>query len=291
MNNKGFGVFLSGLLQLTKPIITFSVALTALTGFLLCQGLFSQGWLQAVLGVYFLSAGSAVINHIQEAATDRLMERTQNRPIPSGRVSPAEATFFAGALVLAGIIMLWLLPQKSPLLLGILTLVWYNGVYTWLKRKTAFAVVPGALVGALPPVIGWVAAGCNLLHPQIILVAFFFFIGQIPHFWLIMLRHGHDYEKAGFPTITRIFSKQQIANLSFIWVAATAMAAILPALFGVFQHTWVVICVFFLALALLLVFRKWHGQAEQAGPKPAFVIINVFYLLIILLLITDSLLR
>jgi len=291
MNKSGHSGLIFALFQLTKPIITIAVALTALTGFLLCQGIFANGWIKAVLGVYLLSAGSAVINHIQEAIPDSLMVRTQNRPIPSGRVSPAVAGIFSGVLVLAGIILLWLLPQKSPLLLGIFTLFWYNGVYTWLKRKTAFAVVPGSLVGALPPVIGWAAAGCNILQPQILLVAFFFFIGQIPHFWLILLNHGKDYERAGFPTITRIFSNQQIANLTFIWVAATAMAAILPVLFGVIKNSWLAMSVFVMALALLLIFRKWHKSYNQTETISAFIIINVFYLLMMLVFITDALLK
>lgn len=291
MNKPSFCQFIWGLLQLTKPIITLSVALTALTGYLLCKGYFSEDWLRTVIGVYLLSAGSAVINHLQEAIPDSKMTRTLNRPIPSGKISPAIAAIFSGLLIVCGIILLWLLPQKTPLLLGIFTLVWYNAVYTWLKRIIAFAVVPGSLVGALPPVIGYTAAGCSIIAPQILLVAFFFFIGQIPHFWLIMLRHGKDYENAGFPTITRIFSNQQIINLTFFWVAATAMAAILTALFGVIQNKWLVLCVFALALALIVVFGKLQRQAGKADSKISFFIINIYYLLMMLVLITDALLK
>jgi protoheme IX farnesyltransferase len=287
-NNLGI---LRAFLDLTKPLITLSVALTALTGFLLCRGFFANGWILAVFGVYFLSAGSAVINHIQEALPDSVMARTKSRPIPSGRITAGKAKVFAGLLTITGIVLLFFLESKLPLILGLATLAWYNGVYTFLKRKTPFAVVPGGLVGALPPIIGWTAAGCHIIHPNIILVAFFFFIGQIPHFWLILLKHGEDYEKAGFPTITKFFSKQQIANLTLIWVAATSMAAILPALFGVIQNEWLSLCVFALALALILIFRNWHRKSDQTDPKPAFLIINAFYLLMMLLLITDALLK
>lgn len=289
MNKPGIFPFIKGLLQLTKPKITLSVALTALTGFLLCRGYFSHDWLKTVIGVYVLSAGSAGINHLQEAIPDSKMTRTLNRPIPSGKISPAIAAIFSGLLIFFGITLLWLLPQKTPLLLGIFTLIWYNAVYTWLKRITAFAVVPGSLVGAIPPIIGWSAAGCIILSPQIILIAFFFFIGQIPHFWLLMLRYGNDYEKAGFPTITRIFTARQISNITLIWVASTAMAAIITALFGVIQNKWLVMCVFALAFALLVVFGKWHRTAEKAGSKTAFLLINVFYLLMMLVFISDAL--
>ncbi|MBW6496954.1 MAG: protoheme IX farnesyltransferase [Bacteroidales bacterium] len=282
---------LLAMVQLTKPIITLSVALTALTGFLLSQGFFAKGWLGAILGVYLLSAGSATLNHIQEATPDSLMERTRQRPIPSGRVSKSIAIVFSAILIAIGILLLARLDSKTPLLLGILTLLWYNLIYTWLKQKTAFAVVPGSLVGALPPIIGWTAAGGSILHPHIILVAFFFFIGQIPHFWLILLKYGNDYEKAGFPTITRLFTSRQIANLTLIWVAATAMAAILPALFGVIHSQILSLSVFALALALIYSFRKWHGKSDHPDPKPAFLKINLFYLAMMLVFMLDALLR
>lgn len=291
MNRKDNSERLLALVQLTKPFITLSVALTALTGFLLSQGFFAEGWLDAILGVYLLSAGSAVLNHIQEARPDSLMERTRFRPIPSGKISSKGAVIFALFLVISGILLLARLERTTPLILGIITLLWYNLVYTWLKKKTAFAVVPGSLVGALPPIIGWTAAGGHILHPHIILVAFFFFIGQIPHFWLILLKYGNDYEKAGFPTITRIFTSKQIANLTLIWVAATAMAAILPALFGVIHSQVLSLSVFALALALIYSFRKWHGKSEQPDPQPAFLKINLFYLAMMLVFIVDALLR
>lgn len=291
MNRKDFSGSLLALVQLTKPIITLSVALTALTGFLLSQGFFAEGWILAVLGVYLLSAGSATINHIQEAGPDSLMLRTSLRPIPSGRVSKGVAAVFATLLTIAGIVLLAMLESKIPLTIGLITLAWYNLVYTRLKRITAFAVVPGSLVGALPPVIGWTAAGGHILHPHIILVAFFFFIGQIPHFWLILLKYGNDYEKAGFPTITRLFTSKQIANLTLIWVAATAMSAILPALFGVIHSPVLALSVFAFALALLYSFRKWHGKSEQPDPQPAFFAINIFYLTMMLVFIADALLR
>lgn len=291
MNNKGIAKEARALFQLTKPLVTLSVALTALTGFILSQGFFAEGWWLVTLGVYMLAAGSATLNHLQEAGPDSLMKRTRNRPIPSGRISRAAAAGFFVALSLTGFALLASLDYKAPFILGAITLLWYNLVYTWLKRKTAFAVVPGSLVGALPPIIGWTAAGGYWLDPHIILVAFFFFIGQIPHFWLILLRHGNDYEKAGFPTITRLFSARQITNLTHIWVAATAMAAILPALFGVIRSPLLAMVVFGLALGLLWSFRKWHQATENPDPQFAFITINGFYLLMMLIFMADALLR
>lgn len=291
MNKQGIKEKSIAFLQLTKPLVTLSVALTALTGFILSQGFFAEGWFRVTLGVFLLSAGSATINHLQEARLDSLMDRTRQRPIPSGRLSRTEAVIFSALLVAGGSAILASLNTLTPLVLGLITLLWYNQIYTRLKQITAFAVVPGSLVGALPPLIGWAAAGGNITNPKIILVAFFFFIGQIPHFWLILLRHGNDYEKAGFPTITRLFTIRQIANLTLIWVAATAMAAILPALFGVIHSPLLNLTIFALAIVLVWLFRNWHKAPETPNPQPAFITINVFYLAIMLVFMADALLR
>ena len=96
------------------------------------------------------------------------------------------------------------------LVLSWLTLFFYNPVYTPLKRVTAFAVIPGSMVGALPPMIGWAGAGGSLTSEIIILVAIFFFIGQIPHFWLFLLMFGDQYKLADLPSLNQIF--QQSTN-------------------------------------------------------------------------------
>jgi heme o synthase len=278
-------------IQLTKPVISISVACSALTGFLLCQGYFASGWLAATAGVLLLSAGSSAINHIQEAGVDRLMERTRLRPIPSGLVKPVRAWIFAIALILGGIILLLQLNIWMPVFLGVLTIFWYNAVYTPLKRVTAFAAIPGAVVGAIPPLIGWTAAGGSIAHYHAILLAFLFFIGQIPHFWLILLKNAGDYEKAGFPTLTQLFSPPQIASLTLVWIFATAMAAVMLVLFGIVSSPALSLSIFLLAFFLLISFRKWFNVKTFPDPRQAFINLNIFYALVMILLVVEAFLR
>jgi protoheme IX farnesyltransferase len=113
--------------------------------------------------------------------------------------------------------------------LAALAMAWYNGVYTPLKRVTIFAVVPGAVIGAIPPVIGWVAAGGRLSDGAIWFVAAFFFLWQVPHFWLLTLMHGTQYAKAGLRTLADRFTNGEIARLTFAWQLAAACAAPLAA--------------------------------------------------------------
>lgn len=277
--------------QLTKPIISVSVAFSALTGFLICQGFFANDWLIAMAGVFLLSGGSAAINHIQEAKVDVLMERTRQRPIPSGIIRPFQALLFAIILVFSGTYFLLQLDSKLPLLLGLINIFWYNAIYTTLKKLTAFAALPGAVVGAIPPVIGWTAAGGSIMHHHAILLAFLFFIGQIPHFWLILLKNAGDYEKAGFPTLTKLFSPQQVANLTLVWIFATAMAAVMLVVFGIIQSSAFSLLIFLLAFFLLASFRKWINIKTIPDPIPAFISLNIFYLLIMVVLVADALIR
>ncbi|MBE0637282.1 MAG: protoheme IX farnesyltransferase [Bacteroidales bacterium] len=277
--------------QLTKPIISASVALSALTGFLIFQGFFARGWLLTMAGVFLLSSGSAAINHLQEAKTDVLMERTNRRPIPSGMIKPFQALFFAIILIFLGASILLQLDTRLPFFLGLINMVWYNAIYTPLKRLTAFAAIPGAVVGAIPPIIGWTAAGGSITHHHAILLAFLFFIGQIPHFWLILLKNAGDYEKAGFPTLTQLFSPQQVANLTLVWIFATAMAAVMLVLFGIIRSAALSLVIFLITFFLLVSFRRWFNAKKYPDPHPAFISLNIFYLLVMIVMIADALTR
>lgn len=279
------------LLRLSKPIITLSVAFSALTGFILFRGSFSSGWFFLYLGVLFIAAGSSAINQTQEADLDQLMERTRLRPLPSGQLNHLQAWAWAVLLSVSGATILWISTHPTASIMAIITLLWYNGVYTPLKRVTPWAILPGALVGAFPPLIGWTAAGGHLLHPHIVFVAFFFFIGQIPHFWLILLKHGKDYQKAGFPSINDTFSPEQISRLTFIWTTVTAIAAIFLPVFGVIISPVLSILIITLSIVLIISFHKWPGIKSPVHVNRAFMVMNMYFLMIMIIIILDGLLR
>ena len=134
------------------------------------------------IGILLLACGSAAINHYQERATDAMMSRTKNRPIPSGRISPENALAIAVFLLTIGSLILLFSGGMLALALGLLNLIWYNAIYTPLKKKNALAIIPGSLVGAIPPAVGWVSAGGSIFDPQILIIAFFFFIWPFK-FW------------------------------------------------------------------------------------------------------------
>lgn len=279
------------LLELTKFRITFFVTVTAVFGFVSNTGKINTSLITPALGILFLACSSAVLNHIQERTTDAIMERTKQRPIPSGRISAASALLIFTILFLIGSGLLFFFSGWITLLLGLLNLLWYNAIYTPLKKKTALAIIPGSLVGAIPPMIGWVASGGYIFDPAILMIAFFFFIWQIPHFWLLLLMLNKEYESAGFPTLTKIFSQAQLSRITFVWIAATAVSAIIIPLYGLTKFTF--INVLLLAAGIWLTFRAVKlitGTGNRIEVIPAFRQINIFALIVIVLISLDKLL-
>ena len=221
-------------LELSKIRITFAVSLTTFVGYLLKSGRIEADLWVTVGGLFLLACGAAALNQYQEHDTDAKMKRTRMRPIPSGKISPQHALVFALMLIFIGSAILYFYSGFLAMQLGLLTLIWYNAFYTPLKKKSAFAVVPGSLIGALPPMVGYAAAGGSILDPQIVAFAFFMFMWQIPHFWLIVIRHGRDYQEGGFPSITELYTEKQIKGITLVWVSATAVATVLMPMMGVF---------------------------------------------------------
>jgi protoheme IX farnesyltransferase len=223
----------STFLELTKLRISGASTFTAAAGYVAFLRGANLGLVTTLLGILLLAMGSSALNEVQEHKLDALMPRTANRPIPRGDLSPATAAGIAVAMAVAGFLLLLLAHNLTSALLGALALVWYNGFYTPLKRVSAFAVVPGSLIGALPPAIGWTAAGGHLTDPSVLALAFVFFIWQVPHFWLLVGLHAEGYEAAGYPTLVGLFGRPRLSRLTFTWTCGTAAACGLLPLFRV----------------------------------------------------------
>jgi len=277
-------------LELGKARISLPVALSALTGYVLFTGTVgAQGW-WLTLGVFLMSCSSGALNHWQESSIDAKMPRTQNRPIPSGKISRQGAFVVAVAFAFSGTVILLMTNPPMATILSWGTLFSYNLIYTPLKKVTAFAVIPGSLVGALPPVIGWAGAGGNLFTQDILLVSMFFFIGQIPHFWLLLLMFGGQYKLAGLPSLNQVFNEEQIKRITFTWVLTTLAAGLLV-IFFVVKSQLIMFLLLLYSLYLLYSLSVAVFSADKFRVRPAFFRLNMLYLFMMFLLIADSLLR
>jgi protoheme IX farnesyltransferase len=241
-------------LTLCRVWISLFAACSAATGFFLVPGRHASGVPIPVAAVFLLACGASALNQYQERDIDAKMKRTQGRPLPSGAVTPSRAIIVSAALMFAGLSFAFLAGPVA-FALALLALVWYNGVYTYLKRVTAFAAIPGAAVGMIPPAIGWASYGAAF-DGKIAATCFIFFLWQVPHFWLLILNHGEDYERAGLPSLTGIMSKTQIARITYVWITAAAVASLALPLYGPLRTP----AIYFLLLSLAF-WLIWSGKA------------------------------
>lgn len=278
--------------ELVKFRITILVTLTTGLGYILGAKEMTYTFFGAVAGIFLLACASSALNHWQERDTDALMDRTKFRPIPSGRIQPPAVLFIAALLLVSGSVVLITTTNLSAMLVGLATFVWYNAIYTPLKKKTAFAIIPGAVVGALPPVAGWAAAGGEMFDYRIMIVAAYMFVWQIPHFWLLLLLYGEDYQKGGFPVLSKIFSRDQLKRITFTWLLATVMIALLVPMFLYLYNFFTMPVIIILSLAMVAVsFRFLFSQLERKNIRASFLAINFYTLLLISILSIDKLIK
>ncbi|MBP9192156.1 MAG: protoheme IX farnesyltransferase [Ignavibacteria bacterium] len=280
------------LFEITKIRITVLVAFTTTLGYVLGLNNLESFSLYPIIGIFFLACGAAALNHYQERRTDVLMDRTKNRPIPSGTVTPSSVLVISAVFLILGCATLLLKSTVLTLGIGLLTFFWYNAVYTPMKKVFSLAIIPGSLVGALPPLAGWVAAGGEIFDPKIMLIATFFFIWQIPHFWILLLVYGKDYDKGGFPTLTNIFSSRQLINITFSWIILTIVIALSFNFFGIMNYGITgVLLVLLCGWLLYHAFMFLRSDGDNKVFKNMFIRINIFALLIITFLSLDKLIQ
>ena len=186
---------------LTKPRLNLLVLLTTLGGLYLAspEGVATSLLVHTLLGTALVAGGAAALNQVWERETDRLMRRTSGRPLPQGRLSVNEGTWFGVLLTSIGLIELTFGANSTAAAVASATSASYVLAYTPLKARTSLATLVGAIPGALPPVIGWAAATGDVSLPALVLFGIVFF-WQMPHFLAIAWMYRDDYARAGHTT-------------------------------------------------------------------------------------------
>lgn len=221
--------------ELLKVRLSLLVAFSCAFGY----GLATQGridWLvlcMITLGGFLLSGASVTLNQVIEKDLDRLMNRTMNRPLPTGRLTVSEALVFAMICLLVSIALLWAYTNPLTVSLSLVSMVLYSFVYTPLKRVGPIAVFVGAIPGALPPLLGWIAATGTISHEAMIIFGIQF-IWQFPHFWAIAWVSDDDYRKAGFKLLPSGGGKDQNTCIQImVYTMFLIPLGLLPAFFGI----------------------------------------------------------
>lgn len=216
-----------------------------------------------LIGLGAISAGSLALNSAQEWHHDLKMNRTKDRPIPKGLVTPEKAYTFAILLIVGSLILLYFV-QPLTCLIGFLTVVSYNFIYTMiLKRRSPFAAVPGAVPGAAPVLMGYSAINTNIFNSDSIYVFLLMFLWQMPHFWALAIRYMDDYAQGGFPVLPVELGKQRtLYHMGLYLIPYIALAVLSPW----FVETGYAYFILVLPLAVMSVY-EFYKFLESKGEK------------------------
>ena len=272
----------------TKFVLSFAVSLSALFAYIMAKGEVGLDMLLATFAVLLVAMGVSTLNQVQEYKSDAKMERTKNRPIAAGRMTPQTGIIIAGVMIILAMLLIYSLLGLTGVNIFMFAFIWYNAMYTPLKKKSALAVIPGAILGVIPPAIGWLVAGHSLMELEFIALGLYFFIWQVPHFWLlVMLFHG-DYKDGGYPTAMRLFGQASLQRLTFVWLIFTIQAGIFlvsifePYMITMFLTILVGLWAFMSSLELL------RESFELKNARSVFWKINAAFLGVIILLSIDE---
>lgn len=282
-NQRGLSARAGAYLELTKPRITFLVVLTAAAGF--CLGSDRIDFLRLLnmaLGVALLSSGIATLNQYIERDLDGLMRRTQDRPLPSGKLTARRALVFGVSLSAVALGYLAVTVNALSAVLGFATLASYLFIYTPLKVKTSLSTVLGAFPGAMPPFIGWVAARGEVTIEAWVLFAILF-LWQFPHFLAIAWMYRDDYARAGIKMLPVVepegrVTGQQIVVYTLLLIPVSLLPVLVNLAGSVYLIGASVIGVVFLYYGVRAAVARTTWQARK------LLLASVLYLPILFLL-------
>jgi protoheme IX farnesyltransferase len=274
--------------ELIKARLTFLVLLTAAVGFYMGSGagLNLALMVHALAGTALLAAGAAALNQLIERDFDARMTRTQDRPLPSGRMQPEVVLLFGGACSVSGLLYLALAVNPLTSVIGAVTLVSYLFVYTPLKRITWMNTIVGAVPGGLPPLMGWTAARGELAAEGWILFAILAF-WQIPHFMAIAWLYREEYAKAGFVMLPSLDPEGVRTGSQAISHSAVLLAvSVLPFALGMAGGFYLV-CAVVLGVGFLTCAVMFRRSLTAKSAKRLFLASILYLPLNLIILVAD----
>ena len=273
--------------ELCKPNVVLMMLITALVGSLLASKALAPLSLIAfaMLGIGLCAASAAAINQIIDRKADANMNRTENRPIPQGEVSPVNASIFAFILGSLGATILVIYVNALTALLTLASLIGYAFVYTvYLKRATPQNIVIGGLAGAAPPLLGWTAV-TNSIDPNSLLLVLIIFAWTPPHFWALAIHRKDDYAKENIPMLPVThgvqFTKLQIILYTIILILVSLLPFVVMMSGILYLISALILGAIFLYYAVRLYFDETNAPAFPTFVYSIYYIFLIFAALLI----------
>lgn len=273
--------------QLTKPKVVALLLLTAWVGMMLAQPALPEMSLVCVsmLGIGFLSAAAAALNHVLDQRIDAQMARTYHRPVAQGRISTERAVGFSFALASLGFVLLYSMVNPLTAWLTLASLFGYAVVYTmFLKRATPQNIVIGGLAGAMPPLLGWTAMTGELAAEPLLLVMIIF-AWTPPHFWALAIHRRDDYAKVNMPMLPVTHGIEFTKTAICLYTMLLFLVCLLPYLMGMTGVIYLVVTTILNLMFMAYAWRlKFAAQADTAMKTFKFSIVHLMLLFLGLLL-------
>ncbi len=273
---------------LLKPRVMSLVVFTGYAGLHLAPG--QIDFWPAFVAVFCIAVGagaSGAINMWYDRDIDSKMERTINRPIPAGRMKPANALWFGIPLAIGSVVLMAAVVNNMAAGLLAMTIAYYVFLYTmWLKRRTPQNIVIGGASGAFPPMIGWAAVTGGVDWNSVILFAIIF-MWTPPHFWALALFRAGDYENAGVPMLPVVAGVRETKKQIFIYTVLLAPVVVLPAFTGMASPFYGVLAVLLSAGFIYHAVKVWNDETVKA-PKRMFFFSLIHLFAVFAALIADK---
>jgi protoheme IX farnesyltransferase len=280
---------------LTKPrIIELLLVTTVPTMVVAARGLPSLGLVVATVAGGALAAGGAnAINMVVDRDIDRVMQRTRNRPLVTGAVTPRAALVFALGLEAAAFIELWWLVNLLSAVLAVSATLFYVFVYTlWLKRRSSQNIVVGGAAGAVPVLVGWAAVTGSLAWPPVVLFAIIF-IWTPPHFWALAVRYRDDYRSADVPMLPAVASLRRTTREIVLYTVALVAVSLLFALVDKVGWLYTAVAAVAGVVFIALTVRLWRlARSDRATGRDAMQVFaySITYLTLLFVAMAGSVL-
>ncbi len=286
-----FAAVFSDFKEITKARLAVSVVFSSIAGYFL--GADELNWISIALlafGGYCMVGASNAYNQVIERDLDALMDRTKNRPIPSGRMSVNQAMGIAIVLTLLGVVALYFLNAQTAMF-GAISIFLYTSVYTPLKTKTPLAVFVGAFPGAIPFMLGWVAATNDFgIEPGTLFMIQFFW--QFPHFWALGWMLDEDYKKGGFKMLPTGKKDSATALQIIMYTIWMLVISVIPA-FGITGSLQLsvpaAILVFLMGMVMLIFAFRLYEKRDNASARKLMLASVSYITLMQLVYVADKL--
>ena len=283
---------LKHLYSLTRFQLCFAVALSGVFPYVLAKNVLDFKAFMLFLTLLCIACAVTALNQIQERDRDAKMLRTKNRVLVSGSFSLNFVKVFTGFLLLISLVLFYSILKIEGVILFILTIILYNGLYTYLKPRHYYAVFVGAILGVIPPVSAWLCSGLSLSNEKFFFLGFTYFIWQIPHFWLLNMIYEKDYKEGGFKTFLDVVSKKTLCRLTFFWICFSIVSLVSSVSFFDINYNFSYILIMLMS-AVLFVFSLFlfsHTKIQKRGfLRLIFILLTAYITFAYLVAVLDKL--